>query len=259
MSRTPALPPLSSPPAKRWLFDYLVHSRNHALVHKEWLAHDPEVAFLGHCLSLLGSSHSQILQDLYVLYKCGLKEGGFFVEFGATDGMVRSNTLLLERELGWSGVLAEPFPVWHEALRRNRTSAIDTRCVWKTSGETREFLGSHSQELATIAAFAHDDQHAAERTANADRLLLPTVSLNDLLKEHGAPSNIDYISIDTEGSELDILSAFDFDQYTVDVFTVEHNFHPQRRAAIHELMVSRGYQRELEQFSSFDDWYVRLR
>ena len=82
-----------------------------------------------------------------------------------------------------------------------------------------------------------------------------TISLNDLLAEHGAPEVIDYLSVDTEGSEFDILNALDFDRWSFRILTVEHNFAPQRED-IHALLTSKGYARVLEDVSRFDDWYV---
>jgi Methyltransferase FkbM domain len=89
-----------------------------------------------------------------------------------------------------------------------------------------------------------------------NRYTVHTVSLNDLLEQHGAPGKIDYLSVDTEGSELRILSAFDFEKYSVDVINVEHNFTVDREA-IHALLVSKGFVRKFEMLSLFDDWYVR--
>ena len=72
---------------------------------------------------------------------------------------------------------------------------------------------------------------------------------------HGAPSKIDYLSIDTEGSELEILRAFDFDKHAISVITCEHNFSSQR-SEIYELLISQGFIRVFEGFSRWDDWYI---
>jgi hypothetical protein len=82
-----------------------------------------------------------------------------------------------------------------------------------------------------------------------------TVSLNDLLSKHGAPSTIDYLSMDTEGSEFDILKAFDFSRHRIKLITVEHNHTPER-GKIFDLLTQQGFTRKLEALSQCDDWYV---
>jgi hypothetical protein len=82
-----------------------------------------------------------------------------------------------------------------------------------------------------------------------------TITLTELLQSHGAPEVIDYLSIDTEGSEFDILNAFEFNRYRFRVITVEHNFAPQR-GDIYRLLTEHGYRRVAETASRFDDWYV---
>ena len=67
---------------------------------------------------------------------------------------------------------------------------------------------------------------------------------------------VDYISIDTEGSEYDILSAVDFDRWSFRVMTVEHNHEPQREQ-VFDLLTSKGYTRVCQDVSRFDDWYVK--
>lgn len=64
-----------------------------------------------------------------MLYRAKFKQNGFFVEFGATNGIDLSNTYLLETEFGWNGILAEPDKYWHTSLIANRTAIIDIRCV----------------------------------------------------------------------------------------------------------------------------------
>ena len=78
-------------------------------------------------------SRSQIRQDVFVLSELRFKKNGFFVDFGASDGISASNTYLLEKEYGWTGILSEPAKCWHKDLHNNRTSAIEKRCVWSES------------------------------------------------------------------------------------------------------------------------------
>ncbi len=82
-----------------------------------------------------------------------------------------------------------------------------------------------------------------------------TISLVDMLKKHNAPSVIDYLSIDTEGSEFEILSAFDFSKYQFNAITCEHNYAPIRDD-IHSLLSQHGYRRVFPHISQCDDWYV---
>lgn len=78
---------------------------------------------------ILPYSTAQLRQDVFALGAVGSRRNGYFVEFGATDGISLSNTFMLETMFGWSGVLAEPGRGWHSSLRKNRNCSIDTRCV----------------------------------------------------------------------------------------------------------------------------------
>ncbi|HKO11509.1 MAG TPA: FkbM family methyltransferase [Acidobacteriaceae bacterium] len=205
-------------------------------------------------LRYLPLSHSQLRQDLFVLSELGWKCGGFFVEFGATDGLHLSNTLLLEREFGWTGILAEPARRWHKDLARNRSSLIDTNCVWSESNAVLQFNETKDTGLSTIQSFSRGDTHAFLRR-RGHVYSVTTISLMDLLARHNAPCEIDYLSMDTEGSEFEILSVFDFNKYLIRVITIEHNFGATREK-ICNLLSGRGYQRKLKDLSSVDDWYV---
>jgi FkbM family methyltransferase len=205
-------------------------------------------------LSALANSKSQLRQDFFALGEVNFKRGGFFVEFGACDGVHLSNTHLLEKEFGWTGILAEPARVWHGALARNRSCRIETRCVWRTSGETMRFNEVDESGLSTIDAFSADDMHSEDRKSG-HIYEVESISLVDMLDQNGAPPVIDYLSIDTEGSEFDILNAFDFDKYKFRAITCEHNY-TERREDIKNLLESKGYVRRHEGLSLFDDWYV---
>jgi FkbM family methyltransferase len=202
-------------------------------------------------LKLLELSKSQISQDLFVLTHLGFKRDGYFVEFGATNGLDLSNTWLLEKEFDWNGILAEPGKIWHEDLVKNRSSVIEKKAVWGTSNEKLTFLESVAPEMSTIAMFSNIDNHKREGSTYE----VDTISLMDLLEKHNAPREIDYLSIDTEGSEFDILKNFDFDYYKIKVITVEHNFTKNREKIFH-LLTEAGYWQVMKSISTQDEWYV---
>ena len=181
------------------------------------------------------------------------------MEFGATSGIDFSNTYLMETKYDWKGILAEPAKVWHSALSENRSASIELDCVWKSSGETllfNEVNDEHGAELSTIDSFSSSDNHNETRMKSSNKYEVNTISLNDMLKKYNAPKNIDYLSIDTEGSEYEILKTFDFDKYKVKIITCEHNY-TSTRNKIYSLLLANGYQRKFTEFSKWDDWYMR--
>ena len=207
-------------------------------------------------LKIAPLSQSQIRQDLFVLAATNFKRGGFFVEFGATDGVSLNNSYLLETEFSWKGILAEPARMWHKNLMSSRKAHISTSCVWSHSGRSVEFAEASVPELSTAKEYLKSDSHAKSRSISKS-YRVDTISLNDLLVQFDAPRIIDYLSIDTEGSELLILSQVDFTTWKFRVITVEHNFTDQRKL-IQELLVQNGYVRVCEDVSRFDDWYLNI-
>ena len=209
-------------------------------------------------------ARSQLHQDLWVafLLDCWnphsrFHRHGYFVEFGALDGVTMSNSYLFEKQFGWRGILAEPAPaLFHQCLQR-RACITDRRCVWRTSGDRVTFNQvPGNEELATVDECSGVDFHASIRQGQRHVIEVPTVSLIDLFREHGAPDVIDYLSVDTEGSEFEILKVFDFTQYAFRTISVEHNFTPERQQ-IFELLSVHGYERVSMSVERFDDLYVR--
>ena len=205
---------------------------------------------------LIESSKSQLGQDVIALSLKGLGEPGFFVEFGATDGVVLSNTHLLEKHYGWKGILCEPAGKWHAALEQNRDCTLDTRCVFSESGKSVSFSETSLGALSTITSFLDSDHHRSSRKKHYISYEVKTVSLIDLLAEHNAPEFIDFLSIDTEGSELEILESFDFGKHEFGFICVEHNY-TANREKLKTLLESNGYSRIYSEYSEFDDWYIR--
>lgn len=210
--------------------------------------------FLVFCQTNRAQANGQLLQDLWVLYETGTQKGGYFIEFGAVDGLAHSNTLLLERQFGWTGILAEPNQDMAPALHANRTAQIDMRCVWSVSGETVQLLVTDDPKFATVDDRASEDMHSSVRRESNRRLSVETVSLTDLLDRHNAPTVIDYLSVDTEGTELEILTGFDWARRDIRLVSVEHNHRPDE-ATLDLLMCSKGYERRFSNFSNFDAWY----
>jgi FkbM family methyltransferase len=202
-------------------------------------------------------SKGQLFQDLWAWWESDCRTGGYFIEFGAANGVHLSNTYFLEKEMGWNGILAEPHPDFQESVRKNRSCFISRKCVYSRSGETVSFLAAKAGEYARIENIRPDDTHEAKGLRTDGRKVeVETISLNDLLDEAKAPPEIDYMSVDTEGSEYEILSAFDFSRRSIRCISVEHNSSPARKL-LFDLLTANGYRRKWETFSAFDDWYVR--
>ncbi|MEE7440229.1 FkbM family methyltransferase [Methylobacterium oryzae] len=214
-----------------------------------------ELDFLSFAAKRAPFSNAQLLQDLWALYELNEKRNGYFVEFGACDGISLSNTLLLEKTYGWQGALAEPARAWHAALYDNRNCYISDKCVHKTNGIEVLFNEVDIGELSGMDQFAASDFHSQFRQ---DRRQYPvqTISLDRFLSEARAPKQIDYMSIDVEGGEFDVLESFDFTSYDIALISVEHNF-SDSRDKIYGLLTGLGYRRRFRQLSLFDDWYVR--
>jgi FkbM family methyltransferase len=223
-----------------------------------WAHNDVSPELLGYIIKNYQKSYSQLQQDLWALYEYKEKYksdlNGYFVEFGATDGRTLSNTFILEKNYNWRGILVEPSKSFENSLRTNRTSIIDSRCVFSESGTMIDFNEVEVGELSGIASHQNLDGWSKHR----DRFIsykVKTVTLNDLLLEHNAPKIINYMSIDTEGSEYEILKNFPFERWVIEVLTIEHNF-TQNEVLIEELLISQGYRRRIPKTSCWDSWYV---
>jgi FkbM family methyltransferase len=209
-------------------------------------------------LDLLNKSNSQTGQDLMALLISNFKSHGYFVEIGATDGVGISNTLILAVEYQWKGILCEPGSFWKKDLIKNRPeSIIETRCCWNKSGEFLEFLESDEKELSTIGKFSSSD-YLRKIRKHGHKYIVETISLEDLLLENDAPECIDFLSIDTEGSEFFILKDFPFDKYQFNFVVVEHNFGPNKTEIL-DIFIRAGYSLICKDISAQDYWFVPTR
>jgi FkbM family methyltransferase len=173
--------------------------------------------------------------------------GGFFVEAGAANGVYGSASLVLERKFDWSGICCEPIDAYQEQLRKWRTCEVDDRCLWSSSGETLTF--THFPTLSGLSGIEGVNKNEIalhKEGTEAERVQKETVTLHDLLEQHGAPETIHYICLDVEGAERPVLEAFDFaGPYRVLAISIEGR-------SCDDLMAAAGYRRVKNPFSEKD-------
>ena len=207
-------------------------------------------------LDKLSMSFSQLQQDLVALWLkekiFGAHSQGYFVEFGATNGIQLSNSFMLEKFYGWDGLLCEPSTNYFQELKRNRNVSTDNRCVFSTSGEILEFIDLEISEHSSIEGFSRNGLPLGDDKEKS-RYKVESVTLGDLLSSHNAPAFIHFLSIDTEGSEYEVLKNFDFHSRQILFICVELSFNAN---LIERILVSNGYQRILSQYSGWDGWFV---
>lgn len=201
----------------------------------------------------MAESYSQLGQDVEVLKFYGFKKRGYYIEVGASDGVSISNTLLLDKK-GWKGICVEPIPSKFAQLKQNRPNAICINApLYSESGTEVVFDICHSSDFLSGIS-QHIDKHKQTVDNGKTQLKMTTMTLNEILKECKAPPFIEYLSLDTEGSEYEILKTFDFKKYQFGIIDVEHNYIEPRRSQIRELLTSNGYVYHAE--NQWDDQYI---
>jgi FkbM family methyltransferase len=206
--------------------------------------------------------YSEFGQDLLVLELLGWKRNGFFLDSGASDGVISNNTHLLEVSYNWNGICVEPNEVFFEKLVKNRKCHCMNYCLYDKE-DYIDFLELGNDVGGIMVEYhpSHLDRAKASYNVKKDLYGNPktvkklTRTIEQVLKECNAPQTIDYWSLDTEGSELTILKSFPFDEYSFRVITVEHNHFPVREE-IREFLEFKGYYRIKE--LGVDDCYVQM-
>ncbi|GMI11583.1 hypothetical protein TrVE_jg8554 [Triparma verrucosa] len=202
-------------------------------------------------------------------------ENRWFVELGANDGITLSNTYALERCGGWRGVCIEPTAAYDSLLSSGRVKCSKMREAvaggirkatligskgnvegLSTGGTLWAGLSEHFMEKSTWQAggkVAKDESSIAVLNSGGDEEVL-TTTLGDVLDAAGAPNHVDFLSLDVEGAEFEILESFPFDVRSFGLIVVEHAYVEEMRSQIFDLLESNGYVRSIC-FDS-DDGYV---
>jgi FkbM family methyltransferase len=179
--------------------------------------------------------HSQHGQDRFVDEHFRHKRNGTFVEVGAHNGLFLSNSYYLEKERGWTGLCVEANPSVFTELLHNRPSAINECCAaYDRDNVTLPFvmLSGHTEMLSGVKSSYYDDHQArivkevAEHGGESTEIQVPCCKLDTLLLKHGI-THVDYLSIDTEGSEIQVLRGLDLERVAIELISVEVNYNDQ--------------------------------
>jgi FkbM family methyltransferase len=182
-------------------------------------------------------------------------ERPYFVEFGACDGIAFSNTWILEKYFGWNGILAEPGLTYQRNLNYFRASSkISHSAVTSQSGESLTFFENLDKPSLSGLYTSEDNSSADSKFVSYE---VESVSLQDLLDQFKAPKRIQFLSIDTEGNELQILQSLDFSKYQFDLVAIEVASRIENKGTS-QFMDEMGYKhlRKLAEISGGDSWYV---
>lgn len=190
---------------------------------------------------------SQYGQDSFVADFFEQKSGGTFVDIGANDGVTFSNTFYLERELGWSGVAVEPLTAAYGKLVGARTCKCIQGCVsdYEGTGQLLEIDGELEMLSGLVDRYSKRHLRRIEResagSGGREAMQIketPVISFNTIMQELNC-KEIDFLSLDTEGGEFEILASIPFSDVSINVIAVENNDTTPR---ISRLLSSNGFQ-----------------
>lgn len=197
--------------------------------------------------SKMKTYYSQDGQDYYITNKIfNRKRDGIFVEIGANDGISFSNTYYMERELGWKGICIEPHPGSFQRLTKNRNCILVNGAI-SSRTDTAAFLridGYAEMLSGLVETYEKDHLERVEHDlkiegGKKEEIQVPCYKLDDILYSNKILA-IDYLSIDTEGGEYEILSSVDFGRVEVKVISVEVR---GDSVEYDELLMNQGYRK----------------
>jgi FkbM family methyltransferase len=188
---------------------------------------------------------SQFKQDQFlneVLFNN--KKKGFFIDIGAHDGVTISNTLFFEKYNQWDGICIEPNPNVFHKLVENRKSLNLNVCIGNDN-KTVKFtqIEGYSEMLSGISD-KFDARHLERinkeisiKGGKKTEIEVGMITLNSI--ENIGNQKIDFISIDTEGNEFDIINSINFNGLEIKSLVIENNYNDNR---IREFLAPFGFQ-----------------
>tara|TARA_Y100000591_G_scaffold331985_1_gene367702 strand:- start:1104 stop:1706 length:603 start_codon:yes stop_codon:yes gene_type:complete len=164
-------------------------------------------------------SKSQFGQDINIIKYFKEKKNGFFIELGAIDGVFHSNTYLLEKKYNWNGVLIEADPRYKDALLNSERECFKLTdiAVYNEDNKEIEFTVNNIKGWSGIKSSLPSREH------NNQIIKVKTKTLTTILNEVNAPKNIDLLSLDVEGGEINVLKGLDLEKYKIKMILIELN------------------------------------
>jgi FkbM family methyltransferase len=176
--------------------------------------------------------NSQDNQDKYLetnIFK-GYKNG-VYVDIGAHDGVSINNTLYFEKNNNWTGINVEPIKNVFDKLIINRPNNINLNCaVCNNDGETDFLCNTGYTEMISGIKDTFDSRHLQrlenenkQMGSRTDIIKVKTKKLETICDENNI-SHINYLSIDVEGAEFEVIKSINFDKVFIDVIGFENNY-----------------------------------
>lgn len=186
---------------------------------------------------------SQNGEDLLLWKFFGRKTTGFYIDVGAYDGVGFSNTYFFEA-LGWGGILIEAVPSFYNNCLSDRPYSTVINAAIGSGEDPRvtQFSYVSGKHGAGTLSFKGDSISQKERIiregGSIQTIEIPLLSLNEILKDF--QGDIDFVSIDVEGSELDVLKGFDLKVFNPRVLVIEDNSNGID-TSVRDWLMERGY------------------
>ena len=173
-------------------------------------------------------------------------EPGFFVDVGSFDGIHLSNSYSFELA-GWDGICVEAHPEYFPHLQKNRprSRTVWSACVEPGASSEIEFL---TEPLGLLSGIEADKTLGIEKRYSARNMIfpgwqkakVPAATLTSILEEANAPRVISFCTLDTEGTELNVLAGIDFDRFAFRLILAEANTR-EEALKMENIMRVRGY------------------
>jgi hypothetical protein len=211
------------------------------------------IKWLGFLLLNKQSSHSQLSQDIWVLYRTHSMRKGYFVEVGSCHPTELNNTFLLESKYGWGGLLIEPNPLMTSLLRKERSSTVIEAAI--ADGEKVQLSVADIPEFSSTIEQLDEHTHPLHKSSGT-YIEVVAKRLTQVFDDNNVPADFDFLSLDIEGGEEYALKSIDFARFRPKLISVEHNF-TASRDKIQRYLELQGYIRDpISLNSSWDDWYI---